>query len=111
MIGHARLALAAAWLMIMSVSMQNVRRTLVCRVSQNKLVYEMGLQHFTTWPSDRHNDKLKEALIKYDRLLACRLSWATMCGKPRQANSLASLIRASFSLLWLLRCSPIKTGV
>src|ERR1043166_4162595 len=44
------------------------------------------------------SDKLQEALIKYDRLLACRLSWATMCGKPRQANSLSYLIRASFSL-------------
>src|SRR5262245_61227741 len=42
-------------------------------------------------------NKLEEALIKYDRLLACRRSWATMLDKPRQANSLSYLIRASLN--------------
>jgi len=31
-------------------------------------------------------------------LLACRPSWVSILGKPRQANSLSYLIRASFNL-------------
>ena len=41
------------------------------------------------------NDKLKEALIKYDRLLACRGLPHDYGLDRRQANSLSYLIRAS----------------
>ena len=54
---------------------------------------------FIRGPLNRlHHDKLKEALIKYDRLLACRALTHIVAQDRRQANSLSYLIRASFSL-------------
>ena len=50
------------------------------------------------WSRIASNDKLKEALIKYDRLLACRGLPHIEPQDGRQANSLSYLIGAFFSL-------------
>src|SRR6185437_8876117 len=68
-----------------------MNRSLVCRL-WGAAVYLYQRARISTI------DKLKEALIKYDRLLACRALTHIVAQDRRQANSLSYLIRASFSL-------------